>query len=84
MTDLTEYAHDVCFLCRKAWAPMIVKERRHERTLFRMRNSRRPCPDCGKPLVGLGLAFRPPKQRASRAWCKVEAAARAGNKFFKP
>jgi hypothetical protein len=44
----------------------------------------RPCPDCGKPLIGLGLTFKPPKQTDRRAWRKLEAAARAGNRFLKP
>jgi len=35
-------------------------------------------------LIGLGLAFKPPKQNNRRAWHKLEVAARAGNRFLKP
>ena len=45
---------------------------------------KRTCPDCGKPLIGLGLAFKPPKRNDRRAWRKLETAARAGNRFLKP
>jgi DNA-directed RNA polymerase subunit RPC12/RpoP len=67
------YAHYVCFDCRKAWAPGPLQEQ-----------DKRPCPDCGKPLIGLGLAFKPPKQRNRRAWLILEVAARGGNRFLKP
>lgn len=76
------YAHDVCFSCRKAWAPATIKSRRHAG--LGVRKSRRPCPDCGGSTIGLGLAFKPPKQTDRRAWRKLEAAARAGNRFLKP
>lgn len=78
---MTDYAHNVCFSCRKAWAPAAIKSHRH--CPLGQRESR-PCPDCGKPLVGLGLAFQPPKRNHRRAWRKLEAAARAGNRFLKP
>lgn len=82
--DVTSYAHDVCFSCRKAWAPVTFKCPRQACKKIGARASRRPCPDCGQPTIGLGLAFKPPKQTDRRAWRKLEAAARAGNKFFKP
>ena len=72
------YAHHVCFTCRKTWAPAVAKDRRLP--LPEERN----CPDCGKPLIGLGLTFKPPKQTDRRTWRKLEAAARAGNQFLKP
>jgi hypothetical protein len=80
MTYPTEYAHDVCFACRKAWAPATIKSRRAR---LGIRESR-PCPDCGGSTIGLGLTFKPPKRNNRRAWRKLEAAARAGNRFFKP
>lgn len=83
-TDLTLYAHDVCFSCRKAWAPATFKCPRQAGKKLEMRASRRPCPDCGKPTIGLGLAFKPPKQSDRRTWKRLEAAALAGNRFFKP
>jgi len=82
MTDTTEYAHDVCFACRKAWAPATIKSRKYAR--LGIREKRRPCPDCGQPTIGLGLAFKVPRQNDRRAWRKAKAMARAGNRFFKP
>ena len=84
VTDTTDYAHDVCFACRKAWAPATIKSRRAARTSMCIRESRRTCPDCGGSTIGLGLAFKPPKQNDRRAWRKAEAAALAGNRFRKP
>jgi len=84
MTDAIEYAHDVCFACRKAWAPATIKSRRRARQGMLVRKARRPCPDCGGAPIGLGLAFKPPNQTDRRAWRKLEAAARAGNRFLKP
>ncbi len=77
------YAHAVCFSCRKSWAPSAPRtgHRRGRPLCFQ---EKRTCPDCGKPLVGLGLAFKPPKQTDRRAWKRLEAAARAGKRFFKP
>jgi hypothetical protein len=74
-------AHSVCFRCRKAWAPPVVCSRWG---MLKAIPDNRPCPDCGGPLIGLGLAFKPPKQDARRAWRKLEAAALAGNRFRKP
>jgi len=75
------YAHYVCFHCRKAWAPPSVRSRKHcppgEPEI-------RTCPDCGEPLTGLGLAFKPPKQSNRRVWRKAETMARAGNRFLRP
>ena len=85
MTNVPDhYAHDVCFACRKAWAPATIKSRRRAQMGMLVRRKRRPCPDCGQPTIGLGLAFKPPKQTDRRAWRELQAAARAGNKFFKP
>lgn len=84
MTDTTESAHDVCFACRKAWAPVTFKCPRQARKKIGMRAARRRCPDCGGSTIGLGLAFKPPKQNDRRAWRKAESMARAGNEFFKP
>ena len=78
---MTTYAHYVCFACRKTWAPAAV---RYARNCPRVLPESRPCPDCGKPLIGLGLTFKPPKQTDRRAWRKLEAATRAGNRFLKP
>jgi hypothetical protein len=83
MTTLppAHYAHSVCFRCRKSWAPPTTRSRRYARLAA---PDTRPCPDCGAPLIGLGLAFNPPKRSDRRAWQKLEAAARAGNRFLKP
>ena len=75
------YAHYFCFRCRKAWAPAAVRNRKH---CPRVTPESRPCPDCGHALIGLGLAFEPPKQSNRRTWRQLEAKARAGNRFLKP
>jgi hypothetical protein len=81
----TAYAHYVCFDCRKAWAPAVIRNRRERRLGECDRPPEgRPCPDCGKSLIGLGLTFKPPKQSDRRAWRELEAAARAGERFLKP
>jgi hypothetical protein len=82
---MTTYAHYVCFACRKAWAPAAVRVRKMQLHMGECtREKSRPCPDCGKPLIGLGLTFKPPKQSDRRAWRKLEAAALAGERFLKP
>ena len=78
---MSDYAHDVCFSCRKAWAPQAIRDKRHCHLALQ---ENRPCPDCGKPTIGLGLAFKPPKRNDRRTWRKLETAARAGNRFLKP
>ena len=80
---MTTYAHYVCFECRKAWAPA-AERTGHRRRPALTTQEEQNCPDCGKPLMGLGLAFKPPKQRNRRAWLIVETAARGGNRFHKP
>ena len=81
---MSEYAHAVCFRCRKAWAPATIRSPRTCPARLRIAPLDRPCPDCGEPLIGLGLAFKPPRQSNRRAWRKLEAAARTGNRFLKP
>ncbi len=71
------YAHEVCFSCRKSWAPRV------ERGRVLVWSDDRVCPDCGKPLLGLGLRFKPPKRQNVREWRRLEALAVAGEKFVK-
>ena len=80
-TSPGRYAHSVCFHCRKAWAPPLVVSRWNR---LKAIPDTRPCPDCGRPLVGLGLAFRPPKQKQRGKWRKLEKQYLAGNLFLKP
>jgi hypothetical protein len=75
------YAHYVCSRCRKAWAPAAVRSRKH---CPLGTPESRPCPDCRYALIGLGLAFKPPKQSNRRAWRQLEVKARAGTRFLKP
>lgn len=75
------YAHSVCFHCRKSWAPPATRK---ARTCPAAMPDNRPCPDCGRPLIGLGLAFKPPKQTNRKAWNKLETLTRTGHRFLKP
>jgi len=83
---MTTYAHYVCFACRKAWAPAAIRDLHARRVIseFTRPPEGRPCPDCGKPLIGLGLAFKPSRRNDRRTWRKLEAAALAGERFLKP
>ena len=83
---MTTYAHYVCFDCCKSWAPASLRTPRLRCQLGECTRppAGRKCPDCGKPLIGLGLAFKPPRHSNRRDWRKLEAAARAGNRFLKP
>ena len=74
---MADYSHEVCFTCRKSWAPRA--QRRH---VIAWKDGR-CCPDCGGELTGLGLRFKPPKQRNKKEWKRLEVLARAGEKFVK-
>ena len=76
---IDDYAHAVCFHCRKSWTQ---RRPRNRNKLFPAATIR-VCPDCGRPLSGLGLAFRAPKRSNRRAWKQIEAAVRGGCRFWK-
>ena len=78
------YAHYVCFDCRKSWAPCSIPVGCQRVMGELARTEGRKCPDCKRTLVGLGLAFKPPRRNDRRAWRKLEAAALAGERFLKP
>jgi len=54
--------HFTCFECRKMFK------------YYRGLGCRgvQKCPQCGKPMVDLGLDFKPPKQNNINQWRKVE------------
>ena len=79
----TIYSHYVCFHCRKSFAPAVTRDHKHCSIGLPAPESR-PCPDCGQPLVGLGLAFKPPKQSDKRTWRQLQARALQGDRFLRP
>lgn len=82
--DYLAYAHYVCFDCRKSFAPSSRRDPKAFGVIAeRTRQGPRKCPDCGRPLFELGLAFKPPRQRDRRTWKLLEAKARAGDQFLR-
>ncbi|WP_224364266.1 hypothetical protein [Hyalangium versicolor] len=61
--------HYACFQCRKAFKwPLDARQRPpKEQSPEAVK-----CPQCGEPMAGMGLDFRPPRQRDTRQWQKVE------------
>lgn len=66
-TYLHPYA---CFHCRKSF-------KRASKSAAVL-----PCPQCGRPSIGLTRKFKPPKQSDSKQWAKVEALVRHGFLFW--
>lgn len=59
--------HYACFSCRKAFKV---------RGTFNSTATPAPCPECKQPMTAMGLLFRAPRQRAVKAWKKLEELAR--------
>ncbi len=43
---------------------------------------RPPCPNCGKPMLNMGIGFKPPKQSDLKEWRIAESQASEGHRFW--
>lgn len=73
---VTNTVHFACFDCRKAF-------KQQGSSNWNLKVPQRPlaCPECKRPMVGLGRYFKAPPQRATRQWLKVELLHRYGESF---
>jgi hypothetical protein len=59
--------HYACFACRKAFKV---------RGTYNSTTAPAPCPECKGPMTAMGVLFRAPRQRAVKAWRRLEELAR--------
>jgi DNA-directed RNA polymerase subunit RPC12/RpoP len=59
--------HYACFTCRKAFKV---------RGTYPHTTAAAQCPECKGPMAPMGVLFRAPRQRAVKAWAKLEELAR--------
>ena len=45
------------------------------------RNTTQKCPECGEPMIDMGLDFKPPKQSDAKAWKVLKSMYRVGHAF---
>ena len=77
--------HFACFDCRKSfkyWQWEECSERTWQRKA-KLRHIPRTilCPDCGKPMVDMGLDFKSPRQSDIEQWKVLDALSREGFTF---
>lgn len=71
------------------WAYQRGLERREQELGVRLadlqaeyRDAARKCPDCGQPMIDMGLDFKPPRQTDVKAWRTLHGMYRVGHEFF--
>jgi hypothetical protein len=72
----TNRVHFACFACRKAF-----KQSGSSNWDSKVPERPFPCPECNQPMARLGRHFKAPRQRAIRAWRKVQELYEGGERF---
>lgn len=60
--------HFVCFTCRKMFKKQSYWELPKGDRPVTHEEYRPSCPQCGEPMHNMGKEFKPPRQRAVKAW----------------
>ena len=84
MSRIDSYAnHFACFTCRKMFNKNVsaVVEQYASITQFHDQ-FRPPCPQCQRPMLNMGIGFKPPKRSEVRRWRNLERQAKAGKRFW--
>lgn len=71
--------HYACFHCRKGFK---WPQDAHRWPSKEMQPDAVKCPECGEPMAGMGLDFRPPRQGDTRQWAKVQLLFLNGYAYF--
>ena len=75
--------HFVCFSCRKMFNKQIGDVVDNYESFDEFREKfQPPCPDCQKPMLNMGIGFKPPKKSDLKAWRIAEQRARKGWRFW--
>ncbi len=62
------FTHWACFNCRKNYAKDAS-------------DTPRKCPECTKPMIGMGAFFEPPRRLSEKRWAVMKVLADYGYKF---